>query len=155
MAKRNKYFKNKKVIKISLITDSNGIVLNLDVQSGNQHDSTILFNQLQKIDNKEIYKNSIFMADTGYDSKKLKIELDKIFKKTIIPFNPRNTKNPNKIKNMSDDDKKIYKNRIKVENMNQKIKAHRRLDVLYEKQIKNYIQMLNLSLLNIIVKELS
>ena len=67
-AKINKYFKNKKVIKISLITDTNGITIDADLQSGNKHDSLILFNELDKLKNKEYYKDSIFIADSGYDS---------------------------------------------------------------------------------------
>ena len=52
-AKRNKYFKNKKVIKISLITDSNGIVINSLIECGNYHNSMIYQNQIKSLNEEE------------------------------------------------------------------------------------------------------
>jgi len=75
-----------------------------------------IFNkQLDKLDIKLFNKKStIFMADTGYDSIKLRKGLNDIFCKLIISFNKRNTKN--KIKTLTNEEKKLYKSRITIEN---------------------------------------
>ena len=45
---RNMCYKGKKVTKISLIADSKGILLNVNIYSGNRHDASILYEQLDK-----------------------------------------------------------------------------------------------------------
>jgi hypothetical protein len=145
-AKRNAYFKNKKIIKISLITESNGITLNCLIEGGNYHDSTIYQNQIKSLneDEKKEFINSIFMADSGYDSSYI-YELNKvIFKKSIIKPNNINTKNEMKKRKLNESKEQLYKKRIKVEHTNQKIKAYRRLNYIYEKEIKNYNQLIYL-----------
>lgn len=153
-AKRNAYFKNKKIIKVSLITDSNGITLNSLIESGNYNDSIIYQNQMKKLNEneKKILINSIFMADSGYDSSHIYKLNSKIFKKSIIKPNNRNTKNENKKRKLNDEEEKIYKKRIKIEHTNQKIKAYRRLNFVYEKEIINYNQMMYLCLNDILFK---
>ena len=114
---RNKYFKNKKVMKLSLITNEKGIPLNIDLYKGNLNDSNIFNKQLYNLDIKLIDKNtSIFMADAGYDSSILRNKLNKIFYKTLIPYNKRNTKDKNKIKVFTNEEKKMYNSRITIEN---------------------------------------
>jgi len=153
-AKRNAYFKNKKIIKLSLLTDSNGITLNLFIESGNYHDSTIYQNQIKSLNNneKKEFINSILMADSGYDSSIIYELNKKIFKKSIIKPNNRNTKNELKIRKLNESEEQLYKKRIKIEHTNQKIKAYRRLNFVYDKEIKNYNQFVYLSLNDIIMK---
>jgi len=74
------------------------------------------------------FKNSVFMADAGYDSSILRKSLNNIFLKVIIPFNKRNTKDT------------------------KKIKSYIRLNTIYEKHINNYIGFIYLSLIDIILK---
>lgn len=149
---RNKYFKNKKVMKLSLITDQNGIPLNVDLYKGNINDIKIFNDQLTKLDKDYIDKNStICMADAGYDSVHLRNELNNIFFKCIIPFNKRNTKDENKIKKLTDEEKKLYKSRTKVENTFMNIKKNRRLDVIYEKNSENFLSMIYLSLIKYLI----
>jgi len=155
-AKRNAYFKNKKIIKISLITESSGITLNCLIESGNYNDSTIYQNQIKSLneDEKKEFNNSIFMADSGYDSSYI-YELNKvIFKKSIIKPNNRNTKNEKKKRKLNESEEQLYKKRIKVEHTNQKIKAYRRLNYVYEKEIKNYNQLIYLCLNDILIKKI-
>jgi len=47
---RNKYFKYKKVMKLSLITNEKGIPLNIDLFKGNLNDVNIFNKQLDKLD---------------------------------------------------------------------------------------------------------
>ena len=63
-------FKNKKVMKLTLITDQNGIPLNVDLYKGNCNDANIFKNQLIKLDTTKFdKKNTIFMADAGHPRK--------------------------------------------------------------------------------------
>ena len=149
---RNKYFKNKKVMKLSLITNEKGIPLNIDLFKSNLNDINIFNKQLDKLNIKLFDKKStIFMADTGYDSIKLINRLNDIFYKSIIPFNKRNTKDENKIKTLTNEDKKLYKSRITIENTFLKIKKNRRLEIVYEKKSKNFLSLIYLSLIKFII----
>jgi len=55
------------------------------------------------------------MADTGYVSIKLRKRLNDIFCKLIISFNKKNTEDENKIKTLTNEEKKLYKSRIVYE----------------------------------------
>ena len=85
-----------------------------------------IFNkQLDKLDIKLFNKKStIFMAYAGYDSIKLRKRLNDIFCKLIISFNKRNTKDKNKIKTLTNEEKKLYKSRTAIENTFLKIKKY-------------------------------
>ena len=91
------------------------------------------------------------MTDTCYDSIKLRNRLNDIFYKSIIPFNKRNTKDENKIKTLTNEDKKLYKSRITIENTFLKIKKNRRLEIVYEKKSKNFLSLIYLSLIKFII----
>lgn len=58
---RNKYFKNKKVMKLSLITTDEGIPLNIDLYKGNLNDVNIFENQLTKLDKNIFDKNTTIL----------------------------------------------------------------------------------------------
>lgn len=149
---RNKYFKNKKVLKLSLITNECGIPLNVDLYKGNLNDSNIFNKQLDNLNKTVIDKNTcVFMADAGYDSSILRNKLNNIFYKTIIPYNKRNTKDINKIKILTDNEKKMYKSRINIENTFLKIKRNRRLEIVYEKKSNNFKSLIYLSLIKFLI----
>ena len=108
--------KIKKIIKILLITDSNSITLNCLIESGNFHDNTIYQNQIKSLNEyeKKQFINSIFMADSCYDSSYI-YELNKsIFNKSIIKLSNRNIKNKIKKRNLNESEEQLYKKRIKV-----------------------------------------
>lgn len=139
-------------MKLSLITNEKGIPLNIDLFKGNLNDINIFNTQLNELNFKLIDKKStIFMADAGYDSIKLRSKLNNIFYKLIIPFNKRNTKDKNKIKTLTNDEKKLYKSRITIENTFLKIKKNRRLEIVYEKKFKNFLSLIYLSLIKYVI----
>jgi len=83
-------------MKLSLITDQNGIPLNDDLYKGNCNDANIFKNQLIKLDTTRFNKkNTIFWLMLAMTLKKLREELNKKFYKYIIPFNKRKTKDKN------------------------------------------------------------
>ena len=155
---RNKYYKNKKGIKISTIVDINGIPLSLLIINGNESDLTSLKPTVDNLfieTNSYQYKNNnrykqYFLGDKGYYSKNNKLILSEKGYKPIIGINNRNTKNPKKIKRLSPKEKIIYKKRIIVENFFAKIKKYPKLDKIYEKKIDNYFGLLLLGSLHLL-----
>jgi len=74
---RNKYYRNKKGIKISTIVDVNGIPLSLLIIKGSIHDSKTLIPTFNNLFLNLNIKKSInykyhFLADSGYDNKRNK-----------------------------------------------------------------------------------
>jgi hypothetical protein len=138
---RNKFYKSKNGKKISAIVDSNGIALSLIINSGNNSDSTFVddnFKSLmidpntQKYTSNNRYKQ-YFLADSGYDSNKIRKLITEKGYKYICPQNKRNIQNPKKLITLTKKDKLTYKNRIIVENYFAWIKKNKRLDFIYDK----------------------
>src|SRR5690606_29920592 len=131
--------------------------LDVNVYDGNKYDSKILEEQLKdksildgNIDN--VNKN-IFLADKGYDSKNVRLQLkNNKYKKIIIGYNKRNTKDENKIKKLTDKENKIYKKRINVEIVINNMKRYKRIEIRYEKKKNTYLQMIKLALMDMILK---
>jgi len=89
-------------MKLSSITNEKGIPLNIALFKDDLNNINIFNKQLDNLNIGLIDKKStIFMADIGYDSIKLRSKLNNIFYKSIIPFNKRNTKDKNKIKTLT------------------------------------------------------
>ena len=130
---RNKFYKNKKSIKISLMTDINGIPLSIFFMSGNRHDNTTFKNHIDDVINKFPIGNYNVMADKAYSCLKNYNYLD-IHKFThIIP--PRKNM---KICATYKYDKCVYKKRIKIEHIFSRLKMFRRITLRYDKYIKNF-----------------
>jgi transposase len=136
---RNKLLKNKNCNKISAIVDEFGYPLSLLIKEGNLYDSRIFIYHNKHL-NKITKKHKFLLADKGYDSNKVRDLMTKFNIKSIIPVNLRNTKNNDIIqsKKLSDEESKIYKNRIKVENLFCYLKKYRRIDQRYDKKIESY-----------------
>lgn len=150
---RNKFYKSKKGLKISSINDSNGIPLSLIVTEGAVNDSQTLIDTYRNmyVNPQTIkYKNSnkhkqYFLADKGYDTNEIRTFLENEGYNVIIPHNKRNTKDPNKIKQLKLKQKYIYKNRIVIENYYSWIKQFPKLMFVFEKSMNNYQQLLYLA----------
>jgi transposase len=151
---RNKYYKNKKGIKISTIVSTSGIPLGKPLLvSGTIHDSKTVNDTLDRSQlNMNTYKNrnsnrhkQIFLADKGYSSNVIEKTLRKKGYKVLIPQNRRNIKNKKLIKNMTCKDVKVYKKRIIVENFFSWIKRYPKINCVYEKTIRSYEALLLLA----------
>lgn len=138
---RNKCCKGKNITKISLMTDSLGIPINIGTYEGNRHDSEIFVEQVNDnekwMTEKEI-NNKTCMADKGYDSTKIRKILEEKGYKTIIPYNKRNTKDKAKIRKLDKKEKEKYKKRVRVEYTFMKLKRFRRIDIRYDRRKKIY-----------------
>jgi transposase len=156
---RNKYYKNKKGTKLTVIVDNKGAPLTLSVDNGCKHDSKILINECMKllktIDIKR-EDNISLLADSGYDSHANKEFLKSKRIIPVIKWNKKNTKNPKIIKRnkFTKKQKKIYNKRIVVENFfSWKDLIIPRSDKIYDRKIQNFIGMLLIMASIIILKK--
>jgi transposase len=155
LAGKNYHYYNKKGIKLSIITDSQGIPFFIKIFSGNDNDAKLFkehFLEINKTQLDKNFNNSIFVADPGYDSSIVRNLLMPHFKQLIIDYNNRNTKDKKKIKKLNNEDKKIYRKRSIIERMFSKIKQYRRFLFVYEKKSTYFLNFIYLSLIDIILK---
>jgi hypothetical protein len=143
---RNPYYKNKKCIKLSTTVDSLGSPLSITINDSNNHDCK-LFNEVfdkminNKVIKEKLNKRSILLADKGYDTKAIRNKIKKSRMKCIITYNKRNCKDKNKIKELTEHEKIIYKNRIKVEHFYGIIKKYPKINSVYEKTMNSYLNL--------------
>jgi len=110
-----------KSTKISIIIDEYNTPLNITINKSTENDAFILHKQLDdlKINHPIIFDNNkTIIGDAAYDSNKLKNKIEQ-FKlgNLIAPINKRNTKNINKLRQLTISDKIKLKNRHKIENI--------------------------------------
>lgn len=147
--------KKRKCSKSSQIHDSKGIVLGFKLDKGAKHDSKIFLKHLDinLLINKELNNKhkKYMLADSGYDSDLVKTKLRNLGYMDIIYPNKRN----NKIKlELNDNDKEIYKNRIKsTEHSYSTEKTHRRVNIRYDRNIETFSNAFYLSFIDLILKK--
>lgn len=157
---RNKYFKNKKVTKLSIVTDVNGIPISVLLDKGNVHDSQFIekhLNDFLIVTKTYEYRNfnkykQYMLADAGYDSANVQNLLIQKGYVPIIAHNRRNTKDPSKIKKFNKLQKCKYKKRIIVENAFSWIKKNKRLLMRFDKLSTSYLSFVYLALTKIIFR---
>jgi transposase len=145
----NPFFKNKKILKISSITDDKGKPLYISFHESIKHDSKCFSEDFNEFaNNKTIskiikkYKNRIILiADKGYDSKFIRMLLKKKKIKPIIKANRRNTKNIDRLRIFNKKEEEIYKRRLKVEHYFGKIKMYPKVNTIYEKTKRSYMNI--------------
>lgn len=153
---RNKFFKNKNVTKTSVMSDTNGVPINIKLYDGNEHDSKILIDHLKNPFLIDIQMKRYFIADKGYDSDEIREELKKLGYVPIIPYNKRNTKDKKKLKKMKLNKKQIdiLKQRHRIENTNKLLKNCRSVDMRYEKSADAFLQCVYVSCILLILNKM-
>ncbi len=150
----NKFYNKKKGTKISIITDSFGIPFNIKAYKGNKNDTIILEDQLKDknmIDENLINKHKCyFMADKGYDSYKLCNYLKCANYVPLIPQR-KNVKDETKKRLYSLNQRKLFKNRMKIECMFNKMKRFRRLSFRYDSKLSTFMGFIYLAFIAIII----
>ena len=143
-----------KGIKITSLVTTNGIPISINITPANKHDSITLPETINKcvIDtNTKKYQNNnpykqYLLGDSGYDSHK---NIDFLRKKGYTPIiiqNKRNIKNKKLLRSLSAKQKKIYKNRNKIENYHSWIKKFPKIKSLCERNIEYYKGLLFVSI---------
>jgi len=143
---RNKFFKNKNCNKISLVTDLSGIPLSILFDSGNVHDLTFVHNHMDDlVVLSKKNKHSILLADKGYVSKNLRLQLKNEFNYSLMYPAKKN------MKTLPNYDAKLYKKRIIIEHTNRRLKLFRRIDSRYDSDINTFSNFVFLAASIIIV----
>ena len=147
--------KKRKCTKSSQIHDSNGIVLGMKLDFGAKHDSKIFLEHLNEslfISNELNEQYKLYMlADSGYDTSLIKTKLIGLGYQHIIYPNKRN--NHSAI-NLNEEEKEIYKSRIKsTEHSYSTEKTHRRINTRYDKNINSLYGAFYLSFIDLILKK--
>ena len=141
--------KNRKGVKLDVIVDDNGSPLVSSIVESTTHDSNIGLEDINKLVNHPIIKKSLestnghpyLLADSGYDSNKIKDKLAKAKIKHIIRPNNRGRKYKRKRKILKRH-KNQFRKRIKVENFFGIIKRHPKVNCIYEKTIRSFENLL-------------
>ena len=143
---RNKYYKNKKGIKVSSIVDSSGIPISVICRKGQIYDSQLFkdtYNSIIINTNTKKYQGinkykQYFLADKGYDTNNIRKLLKEKGYTPIIDHNRRNTKDINKIKKLTKKEKYHYKKRLKVENFFAWLTSYPKMNMIVEKTIESF-----------------
>lgn len=144
----NKYYSSKKkCVKISLITDLNGIPVNVKISKGSMSDICLFFKHNSFFNNNVI---NTFIADKGYNSSSIRDSLQSHNILVLIPKQKRNGHNFIETK-LSNEHKNIYAKRINIEHTFSKIKKFRYFNELHTVKITNYISSIYISFIDIIL----
>lgn len=130
---RNKFYKNKQITKISLMTDSNGFPLSIFFIKGNYHDNSVFEKHINDATILMPNNSKTIMADKAYSSNKNYKLLDNKNIKHIIP--PRQNM---KIYKTYKYNKTEYVKRIKIEQIFGRLKNFRRFNCRYDKLLRNF-----------------
>lgn len=120
--------------------------VSISVAPGNKNDAKIGLDNIQNI----VYdiskmKKVMILADKMYDTKEFRKQCKSKKMTPVIDYNVRNTKDVSKIKKLSEKEKQIYRERIKVENTFAIIKKYKRLDKIYDFSENTYLCFVNLA----------
>ncbi len=127
---RNKFYKNKRCTKISIATDSTGFPISVLFMKGNKHDNSVFTRHIEAL---EKFKNITVVADKAYSSKRnYQLLNSKAIKHTIPPR--KNMKIYRTYAYQRDD----YIKRIKIEHIFARLKIYKRINLRYDKLLRNY-----------------
>jgi transposase len=144
---RNKLMKNKNCLKISMVTDVNGIPLSVLADKGTKHDLKFVGRHIKDLDRKLRKQDGFVLADRGYISKQLKQTLD----------NKGWTLMTKVKRNMRDTyvyDPNMYKRRIRIENTFQMLKTYRRIQLRYDRKHSTYLSFVYMAVADIVHRRL-
>lgn len=130
---RNKFYKNKFITKISLLTDINGFPLSVFFLKGNFHDNATFKKHINDAIIMLPKKKFKIIADKAYSSQSNYSLLDSNNIEHIIP--PRKNMNIYKTYKYA---KNEYAKRIKIENTFAHLKAFRRFNYRYDKFMTSF-----------------
>jgi hypothetical protein len=150
----SKFHDRKNGMKLSGLADGNGVLFSLSIYKGNTSDNITVQSSFSKaLIKPDTYKSRNnnrhrhnLSGDSGYDSAENIKYLKKKGYNVLIPINPRNTKDPNKLKKIEEHNKKVhrskaFKKRYIIENQFSKLKAYPKLASVYEKYAESYLSL--------------
>lgn len=154
---RNKFNKNKKCMKLSIICSDNKLPVSIIIDEGNLHDSQLFLKHMIHLENNNVLKQNIlnsnfrfknFKADKAYDSSNIRIKLESYKFDVLIPQNRRNIKDKSKILKFNHHWKQKYNKRLHIEHLFKLLKNFRKLKYRYEKTITSYRSVVYLAIIS-------
>ena len=122
--------------------NSKKFIIDVQVYKGGKNDCRILEDQLEKCKNilnkKNNQQKNYFSCDAGYDSKNVKIKIQELGYIPVIEQNKRGIKNEKLIRQFNKREKRIYLKRAKIENIIERIKSIRRINLRYDKLMETF-----------------
>lgn len=119
--------------KIHMVVDSHGNPIDFEITEGQVHDIQMATELIERTP-----RSDYTLADKGYDAEYFRWVIKETKSKPLIP------RKSNSIKTDKHFDKKIYKNRHKVENVFARLKHFRSIATRFEKLKRNYESMVTL-----------
>lgn len=123
-----------------MASDALGNPLAVVLTPGQQHDcplADVLLDEVLTTD-EEVAAVKAVLADRGYDSKDLVMQIEDLDAKAVIPSR-KNRKEPR------EHDAELYRERNKVERLIGRLKQYRRVATRYEKTARNYLAMVHVA----------
>ena len=153
----NGYCRKKRLSKLSLIVDSNGVSISALIAAGNHSDQKLFYknwNDLYvKIDGSNNNKHKRYLlADAIYDTNSIRGTINKKHITPLIAFNKRNSRYDKRV--LSERHKQIFRKRMIVENVFSWIYQNRRTAGRYDKLNRNYYSFLFMALVKILIRRL-
>ena len=133
--------------------------MDINLSAGNTNDSKIFFNQLDNFINISAIRknnNNIFIGDAAYDSNNIRNKLkDFNLGNLVVPKNKRNIKDINVLAShkLTIQNKKLLKNRYKIEFTNNRLKQYKRINIRYDKFGINYLNYVYMAAIDLITKD--
>ena len=93
-------------------------------------------------------------ADSAYDAKYIREKLKSNGYTPVILHNRRNIKDKSKLQTFTNNEKKIYKKRIKVENFFNKLKKYKRILIRQDRYEWSYMSFVYLACIDILYKNI-
>ena len=124
-----------------MVVDSHGNPIDFEITEGQVHDIQMATELIERTP-----KSEYTLADKGYDADYLRWTIEET---SSVPLIPRKI---NSKKSDEGFDKKIYKNRHKVENVFARLKHFRSIATRFEKLKRNYESMVTLGCVYIWLK---
>lgn len=113
--------------KIHMVVDSHGNPIDFEITGGQVHDIKMATELIERTP-----QSTYTLADKGYDAEYFRWTIEETKSKPLIP------RKSNSIKIDHDFDKKIYRNRHKVENIFARLKHFRSIATRFDKLKRNY-----------------
>jgi len=157
-ARKHRLFRSKRVCKVSVITDKYGIPLSLKMCDGGTSDSVIFLDNLDKfLTQKSIsVKEKKLLADSAYDSNKVREKLTEMGYTHVIKNNKRNIKDKKKLKlkAFTEEEEKIYKKRVRIEYFFAYLKQFKRVRLRSDRLIRTFMGFVYLGSIKILARRL-
>ena len=153
----NGYCRKKRLSKLSLIVDSNGVPISALIAAGNHSDQKLFYNNWNDLyveinGSKNNKHKRYLLADAIYDTKSIRDTINNKQITPLIAFNKRNSRNDTRT--VSGHHKQIFRKRMIVENVFSWIYQNRRTTGRYDKLNRNYYSFLFMALVKILIRRL-